>query len=390
MYAKVLEGNPTSWSCVFIQVLLHKCVVKQMQANNKHHIKVVKPTRFNERWLKAYGLRVTARDAATGVVCSAECQFCRAFGKEASSSHGRAPRSNIKMFTKPWRQDHMKSHMLAQHPERFKEYSILPLGEKESFFDANKNAGSKQAAEATKFFRRPISSDTSINVWIDKPIVEGIIGDMLFDPDDDDTLTKERFMSVFKLQEEEPLLQDAVGGGTTRAAGEEHYVATVSSKVQFYSCIKMIASGLSFRQASRVMQDMKETLGLSTLGSMTPQKVSSFVRIVCAANLQTISAILKQSWAFSIALDGGNKSDTSYLDVRIRVVSRNGVLSNLHLMAIPMRERHTGEHMYDLASRVLDNLVPDWRSRIVSITTDGASSMTGQYRGVASRFGNAA
>ncbi len=78
------------------------------------------------------------------------------------------------------------------------------------------------------------------------------------------------------------------------------------------------------------MQDMKETLGLSTLGSMTPQKVSSFVRIVCAANLQTISAILKQSWAFSIALDGGNKSDTSYLDVRIRVVSRNGVLSNLH------------------------------------------------------------
>jgi hypothetical protein len=26
---------------------------------------------------------------------------------------------------------------------------------------------------------------------------------MLFDPDDDDTLTKERFLSVFKLQEEE-------------------------------------------------------------------------------------------------------------------------------------------------------------------------------------------
>jgi hypothetical protein len=153
----------------------------------------------------------------------------------------------------------------------------------------------------------------------------------------------------------------------------------------------MIASGLSFRQASRVsMQDMKETLGLSTrLGSMMPQKVSSFVQIVCAANLQTISAILKQSWAFSIALDGGNKSDTSYLDVRICVVSGNGVLSNLHLMAIPMRKRHTRERMCDLASRVLDDLVPDWRCRMVSITTDGAASMTDQYHGVASRFGNA-
>ncbi|KAI2511197.1 hypothetical protein MHU86_3162 [Fragilaria crotonensis] len=99
----------------------------------------------------------------------------------------------------------------------------------------------------------------------------------------------------------------------------------------------MIASGLSFRQASKVMQDMKETLGLSALGSMTPQKVSSFARVVCAANLQTISAMLKRSWAFSIALDGGNNSDTSYLDIRIRIVSANGILSNLHLLAIPMR-----------------------------------------------------
>ena len=195
-------------------------------------------------------------------------------------------------------------------------------------------------------------------MWIDKSIVEGIIGDLLFDPDDDDTLTKKRFLSVFKLQEqEETAPEDAEDddqhvdgtnptGGT---AGTDHYVATVSSMVQFYSCIKMIANGLSFRQTSRVMQDMKDTLGLSALGCILPQKVSSFVRIICAANLQTISAMLKQSWAFSIAIDGGNKSDTSYLDVRVRVVSGSGILSNLHLMAIPMRDRHTGELMYDLA-----------------------------------------
>jgi hypothetical protein len=123
---------------------------------------------------------------------------------------------------------------------------------------------------------------------------------------------------------------------------------------------------------------------------MSPQKVSSYVRIACAANLQTISAILKDSWAFSIALDGGNKSDTSYLDVRLRVISNHGVLLNLHLLAIPMRERHTGEHMFELVSTALDNLSPEWRSQIVSVTTDGASSMTGQYRGVASRIANVA
>ncbi|KAI2514226.1 hypothetical protein MHU86_119 [Fragilaria crotonensis] len=349
--------------------------------------KCAKPSQFHERWLKAYGVRVTARDAATGNVCSVECQFCRAFGKEGRHDRIRAPRSNIKMFSKPWRPDHMKTHMVEQHQQRFEEYAALPPGEKASYFVTC--AGGKP--EVSNFFRPAITNDSTVNVWIDRSIVEGIIGNMLFDPDDDDSLTKERFLSVFKLQEQpsETNVEGGAGEGD-RDTGVENYVATVSSKMQFYSCIKMVASGLSFRQASRVMQDMKETLGLSALGSMCPQKVSSFVRIVCASNLQTISAILKESWAFSIALDGGNKSDTTYLDVRIRVVSSCGVLSNLHLLAIPMRDRHTGEHMYDLASTALDNLAPDWRNRIISVTTDGASSMTGQYRGVASRFGNAA
>ena len=122
---------------------------------------------------------------------------------------------------------------------------------------------------------------------------------------------------------------------------------------------------------------------------MSPQKVSSYVRIACASNLQTIAAILKESWAFSIALDGrNNKSDTSYLDVRILVVSSRGVLLNLHWLAIPMRERHTGENMFELVSTALDNLAPDWQTQITLVTTDGASSMTGQYHGVACCIAN--
>jgi hypothetical protein len=68
---------------------------------------------------------------------------------------------------------------------------------------------------------------------------------------------------------------------------------------------------------------------------------------------------LKDSWAFSLALDGGSKSNTSYLDVRLWVVSNHAVLLNLHLLAIPMPERHTGEHMFELVSTALDNLAPD-------------------------------
>jgi hypothetical protein len=54
-----------------MQALLHKLLSSKcrMQANSKQNIKVAKPTRFNERWLKAYGLRVTARDDASNGRC---------------------------------------------------------------------------------------------------------------------------------------------------------------------------------------------------------------------------------------------------------------------------------------------------------------------------------
>ena len=46
--------------------------------------------------------------------------------------------------------------------------------------------------------------------------------------------------------------------------------------------------------------------------------------------------------------------------------------------------------MFELISTALDNLAPEWRSQIVSVTTGGASSMSGQYRGVASHIANVA
>ena len=49
---------------------------------------------------------------------------------------------------------------------------------------------------AAKFFR-PVANDAaSKNVWVDKSMVEGIIGNMLFDLDDNNTLTKKECFCV--------------------------------------------------------------------------------------------------------------------------------------------------------------------------------------------------
>ncbi|ETI53079.1 hypothetical protein F443_03921 [Phytophthora nicotianae P1569] len=56
----------------------------------------------------------------------------------------------------------------------------------------------------------------------------------------------------------------------------------------------------------------------------------------------------------------------SYLDVRIRVYY-NEIILNLHLLAIPMHEGHTGEAMFDAVVPVLDVRCPNWRDVMLGI-----------------------
>ena len=55
-------------------------------------------------------------------------------------------------------------------------------------------------------------------------------------------------------------------------------------------------------------------------------------------------------------------------------------------MAIPMRERHTGEYQYDLIVETMDVLAPKWRDQLISVSTDGASAMTGCVQGTRTRL----
>ena len=85
---------------------------------------------------------------------------------------------------------------------------------------------------------------------------------------------------------------------------------------------------------------------MAQLGNIKDTTVANYARIVCAINLQRIADVLndKSVWAFSLANDSSTHYGRSYFDNRIRF-HRNGVLYNVHAIAIPMFERHTGENM---------------------------------------------
>ena len=75
-----------------------------------------------------------------------------------------------------------------------------------------------------------------------------------------------------------------------------------------------------------------------------------------------MSLLFQKLWAFSIAIDIGNKSGVDYLDTRIRCVI-DCKLFNLHLMAIPLYAQHTSEKMFNDVTRVLDELHPQWSKK---------------------------
>jgi hypothetical protein len=150
---------------------------------------------------------------------------------------------------------------------------------------------------------------------------------------------------------------------------------------------KFVAIGVSFRQASKLYHSVKEETGMGSLGSVTDYEVGQLCRIVCAVNLQYLKELFKKLWAFSIGLDAGNNAGSSYLDIRMRCFFK-GNLQNLHLLAIPMRERHTGEYQYNLVVSLLDVLAPNWRHQLIGIATDGASTMTGCIKGTCTRLSN--
>lgn len=163
------------------------------------------------------------------------------------------------------------------------------------------------------------------------------------------------------------------------------FVAEVKSMLKLNLIIKFVSVGVSFRQASRLYQSVKEETGMGIMGSITDLEVARHCRIICAINLQYLKEIFNNVWAFSIAFDGGNNAGTSYLDLRMRCYFKGG-LQNLHLLAIPMRERHTGEYQYDLIVAAMDVLAPNWRHQLIGVSTDGASAMTGCVQGTCSRL----
>lgn len=312
-------------------------------------------TPFNVRHCDEYGLKVTQRDAASSLVVSVACRFCITFGREQKVGSKRRATTNVQHFTKPFRVDMYKKHMENQHPSRWTDFKSRSKEEKKVYFDEE-----NPTPHANTIRSHFAQNQAPLIRFVDREIVDVIVGEMLFQPEDNNNdITLERALSIFEQVDGVP----------------QSYRIHVRNPIQFHLVVDYVSVGASFRMASYILRMTKERTGLASIGCCSEGKVSSYIRMVCAINLQLMKDLLDRVWTFSIALDMSTHMATSYLDIRLRFFTTSIV--NVHFLAIPMFTRHTALEIFNHASKALDVVRPDWKSIMISTSTDGERKMTG-------------
>jgi hypothetical protein len=107
--------------------------------------------------------------------------------------------------------------------------------------------------------------------FLNKSIIDGIIGEMQFDPDDS-TISRERALSMF------------VKDSDVRT---DRYRFAVKNPIQFRLIIGFLSGRASFRMACRFLLLTADDRGdgYSSVGNMCVRKATSFVRFTCTINL---------------------------------------------------------------------------------------------------------
>ena len=355
--------NPPIILHLVINAVLH--ILEMSSSRSKVRI-------FKESWCLKHGLEISERCPTSDEVMTAKCLFCERFGKDASEQENVRKRKrsrNISYFRPPWRIDNIQKHMKDQHSVKYAEYLEAPEEIRKSFFDST----------GITFSPLDGADNDGLRMLVDKKIVERIIGGMLLDVDSDDENLNSSMVAMLIFQSQEDNYCEGVDPNSGR------YLVVVPNPLLLTLFVKYMSSGLSLGECLKLLLDVKKRADLHEPGCINMQKVITYSRFVCAMAYQMISDILKSVWAFSIALEGGNNSDNSYLDVRIRF-SVNEVLYNLHLVALPIREHNTGQYMFKIISDLLDALCENWKAKLIGITSDGTSSMTGPISSVVTQL----
>ena len=322
-------------------------------------------TPFQPAHTTQFGMEPCERSIG-GDITTVRCRFCVHIGRERREGVGvkRSRTKNTQLFQFPFRLELFKKHLVSQHTEEWARFQTLSEQAKLSFFNLTEVAG----------IHRFLDNDhDTLHFWVTRPaIVTDIVGDLFFHAGEEDAevstsdvVSKANAMKLFQVQDDNTFRVD------------------IKNSLRFELAVQSIAAGCSFRQTSKVMDIYQRGLRNPKLRGINDHMVSQFARVIVAVTLQMISDILSDPavWAFSLAADSSTHLGVPYLDQRVRVCIK-GTVHNMHLALVPFFERHTSQNYVKLITTLLDTLCPPWRTKLISISSDGENTMTGRLGGV--------
>ena len=90
-------------------------------------------------------------------------------------------------------------------------------------------------------------------------------------------------------------------------------------------------------------------------------------------------------WDLFISLNMYNHQGVLYLVIRTCLYWQGDIL-NLHLVSIPVFDKHTGENMFNVSATFFECIYQEWQKMLVVIAPDGARITTGCIQGRTTLF----
>jgi hypothetical protein len=90
-------------------------------------------------------------------------------------------------------------------------------------------------------------------------------------------------------------------------------------------------------------------------------------------------------WAMSLVGDGSTHYGQSFFDLHLCVYYRSNLL-NLHLVAMPMVERHTVFNVFNMINKFMDALYNKWCAKLIDMLIDRENTMIGWHANVMTRI----
>ena len=221
---------------------------------------------FQTRHAERYALepqleQVDGAPAGHGKVVGAVCLLCKTFGREAkvalpqqadgepAPKKPRAKRSSVQVF-RSYRTDKYETHHKSEHPRKYAEYKAI-LEQHQANPAARKEAVKLFFKNGTKGLNSFFDGNKAVVFSFDRQIVDVLIKEVLFDPDDlDENVmeTKEKAMSIFKQPEQ--VDSDVEDQDDAAVPDECYYYVSIPQAKLFKATVEFVAAGNTFRQAS--------------------------------------------------------------------------------------------------------------------------------------------